>query len=82
MQTIKEPDDLFPIGHKYMSREHNPRECEVHDILRTYDNEGHLVALRYVVTRRLGSRLIMDRDVVHTSIKMAQSTREIFACEE
>lgn len=58
----------FPIGTKYKNR--NKDICEVVDILKTYNNAGELVQIRYVSARQFLGQMLKDHDVLETTIAM------------
>jgi len=60
----------FPIGTKFKTRHNNPRQCEVVDILKTYNSQGELVAIRYVAKHDFLGQTVTDSDVVETTIAM------------
>ena len=72
--TIKEP--RFAIGTQYMSRGKHPHLCTVCDILRTYNNAGELVAVRYVSTHEFAGQIVTNYDVVDTTIAMGKNILE------
>jgi len=53
----------FPIGTKFHSRGKYPKLCTVTDILRTYDNAGNLVSIRYIATHSFCGQVVADTDV-------------------
>lgn len=67
---ISPNDPTFPIGTRYVTRGRAPRECEVVDVLKTYNSAGDLVKVRYVSRHMLMGREIIDHDVPGTTIKM------------
>jgi len=63
-------DARFPIGTKFKTRHSKTKFCTVVDILKTYNNQGDLVQIRYVATHDFMGGIITDRDVVETTIAM------------
>ena len=59
----------YPVGFKYTDR--NGRKCEIVDYHVTRNLKGDIVKERYVVSRSLLGKTIIDPDVVQTSIDMA-----------
>lgn len=62
----REPN--FKIGTVYKSRGKVIREHTVTDILRTYNNAGEQVNLRYVATHEFCGQKMTDYDVVEATI--------------
>lgn len=60
----------FPIGTQFKTRGKVSRLCTVVDILKTYNNAGELVSIRYVCSHVFLGQTVLDRDVVHTTIQM------------
>lgn len=60
----------FSIGQQFKTRGKHPKLCTVTDILRTYNSAGELVSLRYVATHEFAGQLVIDHDVVETTIAM------------
>jgi hypothetical protein len=60
----------FAIGHQYATRGKHSRLCTVTDILKTYNHEGRLVKIRYVSTHLLAGQIVINHDVVETTIAM------------
>ena len=60
----------FGPGTTYRTRGKHPRECEVVDVLFTYNLAGELVRVRYVTIHTLMGQEIQDIDVVETTIAM------------
>lgn len=60
----------FPIGTQYLSSGKRKDVCTVVDILKTYNNAGELVKIRYVATHPLLGQPVYDYDVVDTTIAM------------
>jgi hypothetical protein len=60
----------FAIGTQYATRGKAPRVCTVVDILKTYNNAGELVSIRYVAAHEFLGQQVLDRDVVETTIMM------------
>ena len=59
----------FQIGTEFMSRGKHPKVCTVVDVLRTYNNAGELVRLRYVATHLSATgQIVTDHDVCDTTI--------------
>lgn len=65
-----EKEARFTIGTQFKSRGKYPRLYTITDILRTYNNAGELVRLRYEATHDLAGQKVTDYDVVETSIAM------------
>lgn len=59
----------YPIGFKYTDR--HKKECEVVDHLITTTSSGSVWKERYLVKRNIGCQIVMDENVVETSIDMA-----------
>jgi len=59
----------FPIGFKYKDR--HGKNCEVVDYLITRTVNGNVWKERYLVRRTLCGQVVMDDNVVETSIKIA-----------
>ena len=59
---------IYPIGTQFMSGGKHPQKCVVTDILKTYNNSGDLVSVRYIATHQFIGQTVTDRDVVGTSI--------------
>lgn len=67
MRTI--PDNpAFAIGHRFIPLGKARRVYTVTDILRTYDNTGALVRLRYVAQCEFMGQALVDHDVNETTI--------------
>ena len=62
----------YPVGFKYIDRNH--KNCEVVDHLITTTANGSVWKERYLVKRTLGAQVLMDDNVVETSISMAINT--------
>lgn len=62
----------FKIGTKFKTRGKHKRECEVTDILYTFNSTGDLVMVRYVATHDFCGRSMTDYDVVETTIAMGE----------
>jgi hypothetical protein len=60
----------FQLGQQFSTRGKHPRLCTVTDILRTYNDAGELVRLRYVATHQLCGQTVTDYDVVETTIAL------------
>lgn len=60
----------FPIGTKYLTRGKRKDLCTVVDILKTYNNAGELVSIRYVTAHDFCGQQVFDYDVVDTTIAM------------
>jgi hypothetical protein len=60
----------YPIGTKFKTRGKNPRVYTVSDILKTYNNSGELVQIRYIAYHEFMGQLVYDRDIVETTIAM------------
>ena len=58
----------FTIGTQYMSAGKYKRLCTVCDILKTYNNAGELVCIRYVATHDFMGQTVMDCQVVDATI--------------
>ena len=58
----------FPIGTKFLSS--GKDVCTVVDILKTYNNAGELVRIRYVAAHPFMGQDVYDYDVVDTTIAM------------
>lgn len=58
----------FPIGTVFQTPGKHPRTCTVTDILRTYNEAGELVRVRYVAQHEFMGQTITDNDVCETSI--------------
>ena len=56
----------FAIGTKYKNR--SKAICEVVDILKTYNNAGELVQIRYVSAHLFLGQMLKDYDVLDTTI--------------
>ena len=59
----------FSIGFKYIDR--HKKECEVIDHLITRTSSGNVWKERYLVKRTFCGQVVMDDNVVETSIRMA-----------
>ena len=59
----------FPIGFKYKDR--HGKNCEVVDHLITRTVDGSVWKERYLVKRTFCGQIVMDDNVVETSIRMA-----------
>lgn len=67
----------FSIGTKFKTRHKNPKHCTVIDVLKTYNNAGEFVKIRYVATHIFMGQTITDYDVTDTTIKMGiEATNE------
>jgi len=66
----------YRVGTKFKTRGRHPRECTVIDIWKTYNTAGELVRIRYVATHEIMSRLVIDYDVLETTIAMGLLTSE------
>ncbi len=60
----------FQIGQQFKSRGKSPRLYTVTDILKTYNNAGEMVRLRYAATFELCGQVVTDIDIVETTIAM------------
>lgn len=60
----------YRIGQQFKTRGKAPRVCTVVDILKTFNNAGDLVQLRYVATYEFLGQTVTDRDVPETTIAM------------
>ena len=60
----------FPIGTQFKTRGRHPRLCTVVDIHWTYNSDNELVKMRYVATHVVMGQIIMEYDVVETTILM------------
>jgi hypothetical protein len=60
----------FPIGTQYLTRGKRKDLCTVVDILKTYNNAGELVNIRYVTEHEFCGQMVRDRDVVDPTIAM------------
>ena len=65
---MKNIDGLYLIGTKFKTRGKHSRICTVVDILKTYNNAGELVSVRYVATHDFLGQIVFDKDVVATTI--------------
>jgi hypothetical protein len=63
------------IGTTYKTRGKHPKTCTVTDILRTYNNAGECVQVRYIATHDFLGQVVTDRDVIHTTIAMGLISR-------
>lgn len=68
MNQDKKPQ--FAIGTKFKTRHKIPRVCQVIDILKTYNNAGELVSIRYVSVHEFMGQKVTDSNVVETTIAM------------
>lgn len=57
------------IGTKYTNRK--GQECEVIDILKTFNSKDELVSVRYVTTHQFMGQSVLDGNVVATTILRA-----------
>ncbi len=64
------PPVRFPIGTVYTTRSKHPLDCTVTDVLDTYDSSGAFVRRRYVSTHQFCGQMVVDADVVETTIAM------------
>lgn len=74
MATFTLPPDFkaFPIGTEYTSRDKRKARCVVVDYIITFSvNHPDIFKFTYVVRRAFAGQIIMDSDVVHTTIAMA-----------
>lgn len=60
----------FAVGTQYRTRGRHPRLCTITDVLRTYNGRGELVALRYVSEHEFCGQLVVEKDVVETTVAM------------
>lgn len=60
----------FTIGTRFKTRGKNPKVCIIADILKTYNNAGELVKIRYVATHDFLGQVVTDSDVCDTTIAM------------
>lgn len=60
----------FPIGTQYLTRGKHKDLCTVVDILKTYNNAGDLVSIRYVTAHEFCGQVVTDSSVVDTTIAM------------
>ena len=58
----------WPIGTKFKTRGKHPKDAEVVDILKTYNNSGELVRIRYVAVTYTMGQPVYDYDVPDTTI--------------
>lgn len=58
----------YEIGTKFIPIGRDGRECTVVDILKTFNNAGELVRIRYVATHQFCGQTITDSDVVAATI--------------
>lgn len=63
---MREPK--FNIGQQYKTRGKHPRVCTVIDIYTTYNYKGEIVKLRYVSQHEFCGQLVIDDDVLETTI--------------
>ena len=59
---------IYPIGTKYTPIGKVKRECTIIDILKTYNNAGELVKIRYIATHDFMGQTVTDNDVIGTTI--------------
>jgi len=64
---------IYPIGHKFTVNrgKQSPRACTVVDYRVTLDGQGQFVKLRYVVTYPFMGKIMVDADVVQTTLDIA-----------
>jgi len=64
---------IYPLGHKFtVTRgKQSPRVCTVADYRVTLDGQGQFVEFRYVVTYLFMGQMIVDNDVVQTTLDRA-----------
>lgn len=58
----------YQVGTVFLSSGRHPRLCTVTDILRTYNNMGKLVSVRYVAQHKFLGQIVTDKDVLATTI--------------
>lgn len=66
--TIMTLQARFPIGTTFLSNGKRKDVCTVTDILKTYNNAGELVKIRYVAKHILLGQPVYDYDVVDPTI--------------
>lgn len=67
---MSERQPLFQIGTQYRTRGRAPRVCTVVDILKTYNNAGELVSIRYVSSHKFLGQTVLVQDICETTIAM------------
>ena len=60
----------YAIGTRFKTRGKHPRICEVTDVLKTYNNKGELVKVRYEAEHLFAGQYVKDHDVVAATIAM------------
>lgn len=65
----------FPIGTQYYSRGKNSKLCTIIDILKTYNNKGELVNIRYVSTHQFLGQTVTEKDVLPITIQRAEKPK-------
>lgn len=63
---MREPK--YSVGQQYKTMGKNPRVCTVVDIHKTYNLAGEMVKLRYVSQHEFCGQVMIDSDVVETTI--------------
>lgn len=58
----------FPLGTRFIPTGKRQEVLTVVDVLRTYNNDGELVRIRYVAAHQLMGQIVLDRDVIETTI--------------
>jgi hypothetical protein len=61
----------FPIGHQFKTRGKVSRLCTVTDILKTYNNAGDLVKIRYVATHEFLGQIVKE-EVCETTVAIGK----------
>ena len=68
MNNSAERQAKFSIGQEFTTKEKHPKKCKVADIYKTYNAEGNLVKLRYVVKFEVAGQTITDYEVPEVTI--------------
>ena len=71
-------DARFPIGTTYTTSGRAPRLCVVTDILKTYNNAGELIKIRYVSQHDFMGQKVTDRDVCETEIARGLQSGKLY----
>ena len=67
----------YPIGTKYTPLGKNQKECEVIDILKTYNHKGELVKTTYKSVHSFMGQLVVNHDVIRTTIDRALFNKDL-----
>jgi len=70
VERVTTAEQTFAIGTVFTTRGKHPRLCRVTDILRTYNDAGDLVRIRYVAEHEFCGQTVTDYDVPRTTVAL------------